>query len=78
MDGNTVTASDYCACAAVILTFTMNGVPERLSSRCFSCVAIRLTKKYLHQNKLIVNNVFGGPRATAGHQKYSGILEKFY
>ena len=22
--------------------------------------------------------IIGGPRATAGHRKYSGILEKFY
>ena len=24
------------------------------------------------------NALIGGPRATAGHRKYSGILEKFY
>ena len=24
------------------------------------------------------SDIFGGPRATAGHRKYSGILEKFY
>ena len=26
----------------------------------------------------LLSEIFGGPRTTAGHRKYSGILEKFY
>ena len=27
---------------------------------------------------IYLDNIFGGPRATVGHRKYSGKLEKFY
>ena len=32
----------------------------------------------IRHNFLVLSGIFGGPRATAGHRKYSGILEKFY
>ena len=33
---------------------------------------------FIKENPVLKPEVIGGPRATAGHRKYSGTLEKFY
>ena len=50
--------------------------------QCFpdSVLVVWFLKSLVKKKKNMLGKaaVFGGPRATAGHRKYSGILEKFY